>query len=219
MAIWTTPKTWNVGDILTAADMNTYVRDNTNALVNGLYRKNIAKVVANSIAETDLLNAEITIAAGLIGANGIVRLSAWGDWVNNTGGAQAPPRFKLKLGATTLLDTNTTGANWTAAASRYGWRLDAEIQNLGATNSQWANLRVDGVLQNGVGAAATAFTTGEGLVSMLLSAGGFGLYSALGGAAGAVDTTAALALVFSVINGVANASYDTTLKGAVVEIV
>lgn len=25
---WTSPKTWNVGDVLTAADMNTYVRDN-----------------------------------------------------------------------------------------------------------------------------------------------------------------------------------------------
>jgi hypothetical protein len=30
---WTTPKTWNVGDILTAADMNTYVRDNTKWLL------------------------------------------------------------------------------------------------------------------------------------------------------------------------------------------
>ena len=28
---WTTPKTWAVGDIMTAADMNTYVRDNMNA--------------------------------------------------------------------------------------------------------------------------------------------------------------------------------------------
>lgn len=31
MAVWTTPKTWNVGDTLTAADMNAYVRDNSNA--------------------------------------------------------------------------------------------------------------------------------------------------------------------------------------------
>lgn len=28
---WTTPKTWNVGDTLTSADMDTYVRDNSNA--------------------------------------------------------------------------------------------------------------------------------------------------------------------------------------------
>ena len=29
---WNTPKTWAVGDILTASDMNTYVRDNTDFL-------------------------------------------------------------------------------------------------------------------------------------------------------------------------------------------
>lgn len=29
---WTTPKTWNVGDIMLASDLNTYVRDNTNFL-------------------------------------------------------------------------------------------------------------------------------------------------------------------------------------------
>jgi|Deesub1362A_J573_1020465.scaffolds.fasta_scaffold03070_3 hypothetical protein len=32
---YTSPKTWNPGDILTAADMNTYVRDNTLALIPG----------------------------------------------------------------------------------------------------------------------------------------------------------------------------------------
>lgn len=30
--MWTTPKTWAVGDFLTASDMNTYVRDNTATL-------------------------------------------------------------------------------------------------------------------------------------------------------------------------------------------
>lgn len=29
MAVYTSPKTWNVGDVLTASDMNVYVRDNT----------------------------------------------------------------------------------------------------------------------------------------------------------------------------------------------
>lgn len=28
---WTSPKTWSTGDVLTAADMNTYVRDNLDA--------------------------------------------------------------------------------------------------------------------------------------------------------------------------------------------
>lgn len=30
---WTDPKTWSVGDVLTAADMNTYVRDNEDAIL------------------------------------------------------------------------------------------------------------------------------------------------------------------------------------------
>lgn len=29
---WTTPKTWNTGDLVTAADLNTHVRDNMNVL-------------------------------------------------------------------------------------------------------------------------------------------------------------------------------------------
>ena len=31
---WTNPKTWSFGEVLTSADMNTYVRDNTEALFN-----------------------------------------------------------------------------------------------------------------------------------------------------------------------------------------
>lgn len=32
MAVWTPPKTWATSDILTSSDMNTYVRDNENAM-------------------------------------------------------------------------------------------------------------------------------------------------------------------------------------------
>lgn len=35
---WSTPKTWNVGDVSTAADFNTYVRDNENALYGTVYQ-------------------------------------------------------------------------------------------------------------------------------------------------------------------------------------
>lgn len=30
--VWTSPKTWAVNDIMTAADLNTYIRDNSNAI-------------------------------------------------------------------------------------------------------------------------------------------------------------------------------------------
>lgn len=39
---WTAPKTWAIGDVLTAADMNTYVRDNTGDLNARLGYQNIS---------------------------------------------------------------------------------------------------------------------------------------------------------------------------------
>lgn len=36
---WTAPKTWAAGDIVTAADMNTYVRDNTDYIGNDAMRR------------------------------------------------------------------------------------------------------------------------------------------------------------------------------------
>lgn len=36
---WTTPKTWVSGDVLTASDMNAFVRDNTDFIQNTAYKK------------------------------------------------------------------------------------------------------------------------------------------------------------------------------------
>src|SRR5690242_21569013 len=46
-------------------------------------RKTTAKDVVNSVAETDLLNGEITVAGGQIGATGKLILTAYGDCLNN----------------------------------------------------------------------------------------------------------------------------------------
>jgi hypothetical protein len=104
------------------------------------YRKTTAKAVNTTTAATDLLNGEITIAAGVMGATGSLRLQAWGDNINNSGGAAAPPRFQLILGGTTLLDTSATGTTTVADATRRGWSLDATILNTGAANSQASRL-------------------------------------------------------------------------------
>lgn len=180
-------------------------------IVKSPYRKTTAKQVINSIAETDLLNGEITIAGNVIGTSGVVRMTAWGDMSNNSGGAVALPRFKTKLGATTLLDTGAPGAAWTSNAARYGWRAVVEIAN-SASNAQWASLALEfgGIIVDNV---AVVFTTGEGLYATVTD-----LAKAIGGGAGAVDTTVAQALQFTVTLATANASEDVTLKGAVLEI-
>ena len=125
-------------------------------------RKTTAKQVVNTVTETDLLNGEITVGAAAMGSNGMLRLTASGDLINNTGANQALMRLKVKLGATTIFDTNALpAASWAASASRWGWRIGVEIMNLGATNSQWSTLdgRLTGAL---LSPNLSTFTTGEG---------------------------------------------------------
>jgi hypothetical protein len=187
---------------------------------NVVYRKTTTKTVNTTTSETDLLNAEITIAAGAMSTNKTARLTAWGDWKNNSGGEASAPRIKLKLGGTLLLDTNAQTANTLPnSASRYNWRIQAEIENLGATNAQISFLTL-----NALAALANqnivAFATGEGAYYSLNVNGGYGDFIATGGNTGhAVDTTAACALELTVINGSNNVNCETRLLGALVEIV
>lgn len=175
------------------------------------YRKTTVKTVNTTTSPTDLLNGEITIGAGVMSTNKAVTLRAWGDWKQNSGGAAAAPRLQLVLGASTLLDTGTAGT-CTNAATRYGWRLCAEIMNLGSASVQLANLLFHiscSMAANG----ETAFTTGEGVYD-LHTAAVLAIGKAEGYNAGAVDTSSARALVLNVINGSANANYETKLFGA-----
>lgn len=184
------------------------------------YRKNTAKTVNNSIAETDLLNSEITIPANLLGTSGIVRLTAFGDWLNNTGGALGCGRFKLKLGSSVLFDTGAATSGFSSAsASRLSWRIKSEILNT-ASGSQVASFEVwvAGV-NNNVNGGGT-FATGEGQWQFLVGASGaFPSLVGHGFTSASVDTTQAQALALTVINATASASYETKLSGALVEII
>lgn len=181
--------------------------------VRGVYRKSTSKRVVNTVTETDLLNGEVSIPAGILGTTGVLRLTAEGDWLNNSGANRVTPRFKLKLGSTTLLDTATIASNWAFNASRMGWGLEVIIRNLGDPKVQWSTLQMDFAgFFTGVGAAT--FTTGEG-INQIISAN---LAKIIGGNSSTVDTTATQALVLTVTLPVANASLDVTLKGALVEI-
>ena len=177
----------------------------------GIYRKTTAKQVVNTVAETDLLNGEITLGAGVLGSSGVLRFTAWGDFTNVSGSTQAAVRWKLKLGATTLIDTGAPAAWHGSVATRFPWSVTIEIANLGATNAQWAALDVDYV--GNLAAGFANFTTGEGVYTNTQD-----MAKAKGGVSGTVDTTVPQALVLSVILPVASANFDVTLKGALVEV-
>ena len=172
-----------------------------------------AKTVNTTTTATDLLNGAVTLPAGILGTTRLLRLSATGDWLNNSGGAAAPPRFQLILGATTLLDTGTSGSN-TNAAGRAGWDIEAKVGNTTAS-AQWSNLKMMLTTNSNGTTTANAFTTGEGYYGRDTTNI---VCLAEGSNSTTVATAGALALVLNVINGSANAAYETKLFGAVVEI-
>jgi hypothetical protein len=180
-----------------------------------IYRKATAKTVNTSVAATDLLNGEITVAANILGATGALRISAWGDWKQNSGGTAAPPRWQLLLGGTTVFDTGTSSTVVTNSATRFAWKLDFIIHNQSAS---FQTAVVTGMIQmSTTTAGSTLFTTGEGTYATYLNSSA-GMGNLVGFNTVAKDTTGALALVLNVINGSASASYETVLQGALVEI-
>lgn len=181
------------------------------------WRKTTSKQVVNTVSEADLLNGEITIGAGCMMTDRGLYLKAWGDGVNNTGATVTSPRFKLKLGSATLLDTDALANAFTTSATRRSWRIEAEILNT-AASSQWASLK-GGAFIPVPTANATGFATGEGAAVVFPITGSLGKFEFLGEAAATVDTTIANLLQLTVTLATANASHDVTLKGAIVELV
>jgi hypothetical protein len=184
-------------------------------------RKTTALQVVNTVTETDLLNGEFMIDGGLMGTNRLLRLTAFGDWIQNTASADIP-RLKLKLGATTVIDANNLGASQVIqGATRWGWAVKAEILNLGAANSQWVNYWASFSF-NGLSVVGqwNSFATGEGRTSAIASSSSASQHAySEGGNSTAVDTTVANLLQLTATLSSAATTLDITLRGSLVEIV
>lgn len=177
------------------------------------YRKNTPKTVASTVAATDLLNSEITVAANAMGLTGLLRLVCWGDWLQNSGSTVASPRFQVVFGTTPLLDTGISGTA-VSGAVRSSWRLVLEILNLGVSDSQMSYMSLSLMNNNISTQVQNTFATGEGILTSISATGqvvfGEGVNST------GVNTSAANALVLNVINGSSSATYETKLLGAFV---
>lgn len=176
------------------------------------YRKVTVKIVSNTTTETDLLNGEITVAANALGTNNTLRLTVSGN-IANSDALLAMPRFKLKLGATVMLDTGAGPTQWSTGGES-AFKIVAEIINLGAANSQAATL--DGTFTGSLGSGSANFVTGIGTYATNTTNVGFacGWNNGL-----AVDTTANQALSLTVTLPVANAGVSASLQSALVEII
>jgi hypothetical protein len=108
---WTTPKTWSAGETLTAANFNTHIRDNLNAVGPTIARARTTGDVTNSTTTlANLTGISFAIGASEIWTvqlHGIVNIDATGDYKSN---------WTVPSGA--------TGHHWTVAASVGGTRQD-----------------------------------------------------------------------------------------------
>lgn len=208
MSDWTAPKTWTLEEVLTADDANTYIRDNTTIL----YRKETAKEVKQSVAETDLLNGEFTIPANSMGSHRRAVLLLEGTILNNTGGGKQPPRFKLKLGGTTLFDIDGSAAGITAInadPTEGPWWALVEIKQQAATSSQ--EVTIDGAIADGNDVIDGSFPVGLGYLDDRSQPHSRWFF---GRTASSVDMTADRALAWTVINAANHVSYSTKLYSA-----
>lgn len=194
-----------------------------NSLGTTYYRKATSKTVNTTVAATDLLNGEITIGAGVMGVTGVARLTAWGDWKQNSGGTSNAYRFQLVLGATTLFDTNAPASVIADGAVRGRWKLVVTIQNATSASAQVADFELQftpGAASQLIAATSVVFTTGQGIYQNFGRTDGAipelhaGAYNA-----SSENTALAKALVLNVINPSASANCETVLKGALVEVI
>lgn len=203
------PVPFTVGQLIPVTAINEWPR--------ARYRKLTAKTVNSTVAETDLLNGEITLAANDLSTDRVLTLTAHGDWLQNNGNTN-PPRFKLKLGGTTLLDTNVPGVLITASVTRYGWSIGATIaETAGATNAQSAEMH--GMISHNIigGAGGANFATGEGVYASYNTVSP-GVTPFEGWNVGAKDGTGTLLLELTVILPSASANCEVVLKDGLVVI-
>src|SRR5690242_16872399 len=85
---WTTPATWNPGQVISATDLNTHLRDNLNYLLSGrarqvIKRDNNANYSTTSTSFVDIDATNLSITLNLSGSAVLVTFTAVAD---NTGG-------------------------------------------------------------------------------------------------------------------------------------
>lgn len=85
--VWTTPKTWSTGELVTAANMNLHVRDNLNALFSPNFGRSAYTSGANhTTTSTSFVNVDATnITFSVTSAGGMYWLGFTGRAFVNSG--------------------------------------------------------------------------------------------------------------------------------------
>ena len=142
---WTEPRTWVTSELVTAAQMNTHVRDNFNEVFRAIDRSNTVVDVANTATDTSLHDGTAhtsltgwTIPASVMGASRGIRITITGDALYNNSDSDNC-ETKLYVANTLLVTMSNMFGPGSPSSSREGWRLVGEVWNL-AANSQIATM-------------------------------------------------------------------------------
>lgn len=147
---------------------------------------------------TETAAASLTLPAGAVAAGDLVRLTLFGDYLNNSGGS-VNYTYKVKVGATTVMTSTTSTIPTTANRAKYKATVDIMIVS---TTAQ----RVS-ALVNSTGAAATGFDVITASRCMV----GYGT--------SAEDTSSSKTIQFTVTLNTANALTDFVCHAATLEVI
>lgn len=139
-----------------------------------------------------------TIPANTLGATGGFRLTLGGDLLNNAGGATL--RIRVKLGATTALDTGAI--TYVVDAARYKWQLHLICTNSAVAAQKWS------ALFGGIFTGQT-FAFGRSDANAVMSGAGYN--------SSAEDTTTDLVLDVTALWSASSASLSMRKEMAVLE--
>jgi hypothetical protein len=195
---WTSPRTWTALESVTAAIMNTHVRDNLNFLKDSGVQRLASyglTSVTNSTTETTL--ATTSVAAAAMSTTRALRFTAFITVATDAGGARNV-NFRVKFGGTTHLSGNTSFA----VNSTFYIRFEVLIINT-ATNAQKI-----------LGSMVSASTAGGASWNTLNTTS-----STIAGATGAIDTTSAQTFAISAQQDTAAVGFATTLTAGELELV
>jgi len=126
---WTTPRTWNAGETVTATIMNTHIRDNLNALFSVRVQKvfHVISTVGNVGTGEDVLALYNTAAGELLGNGQMWRGAFMGSTANNANAKTLRLAVYDGTTATTILTATLTPSE----AGR--WILGFQLQRVSST--------------------------------------------------------------------------------------
>ena len=120
-AAWTTPKTWVSGETVTAAMMNTYIRDNQNVLAMSprILDVNVTQTGTTAAASPQTLMSYTLPGGTVVSAGQGVRVTAWGTCASGLPATSRYPHFYIgssDLGAIACTATIPSAWRWSVMA-------------------------------------------------------------------------------------------------------